>query len=194
MAEIIRDNTIVVDVCETYKKQTCRNHCTIYGPNGKQTLSIPVLRADGKRTLTRDIRISCHQSWQKNHWRSIETAYNNSPYFLYYQDTFAPFYKNKYTYLIDFNAELLLRVLKLLKIERPLVFSDDFIRDDFLHHREMLVSKKTIFDNPFYLQPFSSKSGFIPNLSIIDCLFNLGPETSGYLHGLGSFFFNSNAK
>jgi len=188
MAEIIRSKTLVVDIHETYQKQTGRNHCSIYGPNGKQTLTIPVSKVNGKHTLTKDIRISYHQPWQKNHWRSMETAYNNSPFFLYYQDTFAPFYQTKYTFLIDFNAELLLRTMKLLKIECALTFSSNFIRDGFLLQREMLLSKHARFDNPFYLQPFHSKSGFVPNLSIVDCIFNLGPETAHYLQSVGSPF------
>ncbi len=86
MAEVLRADTVVIEVHETYPKQTCRNHCVIQGPNGRQTLSIPVTRINGNHTKTRDILISTHEPWQKTHWRSIQTAYNNSPFFLYYLD------------------------------------------------------------------------------------------------------------
>jgi hypothetical protein len=181
MIEMIHAEDIVIEVCETYTKQTCRNHCLIYGPNGKQTLSIPVIRVHGNRTLMKDIRISYHQSWQRTHWRSIETAYNNSPFFLYYQDDLAPFFQRRFDYLIDFNMELLFLLLKLLKAKCRIALSDGFIRDVSTERGKILVSKKSIFNNPPYPQPFASKLRFIPNLSIIDCLFNLGPETSDYL-------------
>ena len=91
MAETAKADEIIIEAFETYTKQTCRNHCLIYGPNGRQTLSIPVIKVNGNHTITKDIRISTHQPWQKIHWRSIKTAYSNSPFFLFYQDYLSPF-------------------------------------------------------------------------------------------------------
>lgn len=182
MAQVIRTDEIIIEAWETYTKQTCRNHCNIYGPNGRQTLSIPVKKVNGNHTLTRDIRISYDQAWHVNHWRSITAAYNNSPFFLYYEDLFAPLFKKQFDFLIDYNQRLLESVLKSLKINIPVQFSTEFSQEGNGSKKEWLVSKKCNFINQVYHQVFSDKAGFIPNLSIIDLLFNLGPESYGYLH------------
>ncbi|MFA5727569.1 MAG: WbqC family protein [Saccharofermentanaceae bacterium] len=185
MVHIFCVEEVVIEGHETYSKQTYRNHCNIYGPNGKQMLVIPVIRVNGNHTSTKDIRISAHEPWQKIHWRSIQTAYNNSPFFLYYQDEFVPFFTRHYDFLLDFNTDLLLLLLKLTKSTIRVSFSDHFIHGSLLKSREDMVSKKNIYNNSPYFQPFASKSGFISNLSVIDCLFNLGPEAEGYLSSQG---------
>ncbi len=174
----------MVELQETYRKQTCRNHCCIYGPNGPQTLSVPVIKVNGNHTLTKDIRISYSLSWQQAHWRSIETAYRNSPFFLYYQDYFIPFFEKKQEYLIDLNSGIIQAVFKALKIPASIGVTDTY--DELLgkSQRESLVSKKNVPLLPAYQQVFSLKFGFIPNLSILDALFNLGPETIFYLKSI----------
>lgn len=184
MMKIIRAEEAVIEANETYLKQTCRNRCTIYGPNGKQTLTIPVNRVNGNHTLVKDVRIAYDQPWQQLHWRSIETAYNNSPFFLYYKDDLVPFFQYRYDFLIDFNSELLLLLFKLLKTKSKIIFSEGYSLDNCTDQREMQVSKKSEFHNPPYIQPFAFRWGFITNLSIIDVLFNLGPETVDYLMNL----------
>jgi len=260
MAEVLRASKVIIEVNETYQKQTFRNHCSIYGPNGKQILSIPVVKVYGNHTTTKDIRISDHQPWQKIHWRSIETAYNNSPFFLFYQDVFAPFYEKKFGFLVDWNLELLNVILKIMKIEvqisltsryekYPLIESgpsvdlnlkntigttgvhenlldkkpignsegkgnlidntsfgisntkgnliDDksFGISDLKNNpdqektggmkdlRDKLIQKNTDMqmEYPGYTQVFEPRHGFIPGLSAIDAIFNLGPETGDYL-------------
>jgi hypothetical protein len=172
ITECIRSDKIVIESFETYHKQTFRNHCIIAGPNGKQQLTVPVIKVNGNHTLTKDIRISYSQEWQKNHWRSIETAYNNSPFFLYYRDYLEPFYLKKSDFLLDFNTKLLEIIFIILRVEKEIGFTDHFgnlTADDF----------NLIF--PPYTQVFENKSGFVPNLSIVDLIFNLGPEAREYL-------------
>ncbi|MCX6279621.1 MAG: WbqC family protein [Bacteroidetes bacterium] len=185
IAAISRVSDVYIEIMETYRKQTCRNHCSIYGPNGKQTLTIPVIKVNGNHTLTKDIRISRHQPWQKIHWRSIKTAYNNSPFFLYYKDYFAPFYEKPYEFLIDFNFALLEQILSVLKIPVNLHFTETFKKvvvgyDDL---REKLVDRNTDLFMPsaHYTQVFEPSHGFLPGLSILDVIFNLGPESASYL-------------
>lgn len=185
MSECVGSVEVVIEANETYLKQTCRNHCSILGPNGKQTLSIPVIKVNGNHTMTRDIRILNLQPWQKIHWRSIETAYNNAPFFIYYRDIFLPFYSKSFSFLLDFNRGLLEVIFSALKIERPIRNTDKFIKYQNSEGQELLVSKKSGFLNPPYRQVFHERTGFIPNLSVIDCLFNLGPETSHYLSQCG---------
>jgi len=175
---------IIIEGYETYRKQTCRNHCNILGPNGRQTLSIPVIRVNGNRTLTRDVRISYLQPWQKSHWRSIETAYNNAPFFIHYRDTFIPFYSKPFIFLIDLNQALLEAIFSAINAERHILYTGAFIKYKDSENKESLVSKQSGFLNPEYRQVFYERTGFIPNLSVIDCLFNLGPETLDYLSHL----------
>ena len=188
MAEIIRTQKVVIEVCETYKKQTIRNHCAIYGPNGKQTLSIPVVKVNGNHTLTKEIRISAHQPWQKTHWRSIETAYNNSPFFLYYQDSLAPFYHQKFEFLADLNTGLLETLLRIVNSSVPVTRSVGFEKSpiDINDCRDRVSAKPDtgIAVYPHYTQVFEPRHGFIPGLSILDVLCNLGPEASTYLGGV----------
>ncbi|MCK9218978.1 MAG: WbqC family protein [Bacteroidales bacterium] len=187
LAEIFQEDGCEVEACETYKKQTCRNHCDIYGPNGLQTLRIPVIKTSGNHTLTKDIRISYRQPWQLNHWRSIETAYNNAPFFIYYKDFFEPFFRKETGFLLDFNTQILMDILQLLKSTCMVTRTQEFNRGNHPEQREAFVSKKRNFPHPSYLQPFTSSHGFIDNLSIIDTLFNLGPDTPEYLN---RFFTN----
>jgi len=185
ISQFIVSEKVVVEAYETYVKQTCRNHCVILGPNGRQTLSIPVIKVNGNRTLIKDIRISYTQSWQKIHWRSIETAYNNSPFFIHYRDLFMPLFMKFFTYLIDLNHEALEVIFSAIKTGRPILYTDAFIKNSESENTENLVSGRSGFLNPEYRQVFHERTGFIPNLSVIDCLFNLGPETSFYLSRCG---------
>ena len=175
MAECIRSDEVVIETCETYRKQTTRNHCDIYGPNGRLKLSIPVIKVNGNQTLTKDIRISYSQNWQQIHWRSIETAYNNSPFFLFYRDNFEPFFQKRFDFLMDLNTGLLDVVFTLLRIEKEIKFTDHF-------ENRTLVNSAISF--PSYTQVFESRSGFLDDLSIVDLIFNLGPEAGRYLENL----------
>jgi hypothetical protein len=183
--EAIKADEIVIEAFETYIKQTCRNHCTIVGPNGIQKLIVPVKKPDGNHTITRDVLISDHQPWQKIHWRSIETAYSNSPFFLYYQDQFSQFYNRKFRFLLDLNTEILQCVLQVLKIKSRVTVTDNYCKQpsNVSDLRNLFGSKHPDIpiDNHRYTQVFESRHGFIPGLSILDLLFNLGPETLFYL-------------
>jgi hypothetical protein len=172
IAECLRSEQIIIEAFETYKKQTSRNHCLINGPNGKQRLTIPVIKVNGNHTFTKDIRISYSQNWQKIHWRSIQTAYNNSPFFLYYMDYFEPFYFMKFDFLLDFNTKALETLFNILRVEKRIEFTDHFENSPVLPGH---------FFFPPYTQVFSTKSGFLSDLSIIDLLFNLGPGSMEYL-------------
>lgn len=185
MAEVLRADEIIIEAYETYSKQTCRNHCTIMGPNGRQTLSIPVTRVNGNHTMTRDIRISGHEPWQKTHWRTIQTAYNNSPFFLFYQDQIVRFFEKSYTFLLDLNLEILQTLQDFLTIKQTVRPTEKFetlpigVRD----LRAMTGAKYPPVNivYPPYIQVFDPHHGFLPALSILDIIFNLGPEAAYYL-------------
>jgi len=176
---------VLIERFETYPKQTCRNHCYIYGPNGLQTLTIPVIKVHGNHTLTKDIRIATSTPWQRLHWRSIETAYNNSPFFLYYKDEFEKVLEKQFDYLLDLNTTLLETIFNILRFDKRIGFTDHFLKipDGIEDHRESSKKKKATSNDAFppYTQVFSLKHGFIADLSIIDLIFNLGPESSDFL-------------
>lgn len=176
---------VVIERHETYPKQTYRNRCEIATANGKLALTVPAVKTHGNHTKTKDIAISGHQNWQTLHWRALTAAYANSPYFLYFQDDFEPFYQKRFDNLLQFNLELLAVILRLLEVEKPIELSADYEKNPagVLDLRNEITPKKpfTLFPLPQYYQVFEERNGFLPGLSIVDLLFNMGPEAVGIL-------------
>jgi hypothetical protein len=182
-----------IEYWENYLKQSYRNRTVILSANGPLHLSIPVADGPGAKGPVRDRQIyyDCH--WQQIHWRGISSAYNNSPFFEYYSDDLAPFFhEKKWQYLIDFNFEIQNAVIKAINFCTPIKYTKRYCpqgevpetTDDFrytIHPKP----QKQITDNRFspipYMQVFHEKWGFVPNLSILDLLFNEGPETLNHL-------------
>lgn len=176
--KIISAKTIAIEKYEYFVKQTYRNRCVILGPNGRQTLSIPLINTHEK-TVISEKKISYVENWQQRHWRSITTAYANSPYFIYFKDELNMFYEKKIEFLLEYNTEILSALLKILKIKTEIGFTDVFekeITNDFRNSVSPKNKLKTEMFNP-YPQVFSEKYSFMPNLSIIDLLFNKGPDS-----------------
>ena len=169
-----------IEICDNYQKQSYRNRCHIAGANGRHTLTIPIEKPSGNCTTMKDIRIADYGDWQHNHWHAIISAYRSTPFFQYYEDDFRPFYERKALFLHDFNEGLRELVFKLLDLEAPISYSNEFITQPsltLLDYREIIHPKKRpISATPNYYQVFAEKNGFIHNLSIIDLLFNMGNE------------------
>lgn len=168
-----------IETSENYLKQSYRNRCIIAGANGLLPLSVPIVKPDTLKCLTKDIRISNHGNWRHLHWNAIVSAYNSTPFFEYYEDDFAPFYEKKYEFLFDFNEELRMLICQLLDIQPQIQYTTSFeadVENDF----RWISPKQDIADPSFMLKPyyqvFQDKHGFLPNLSIIDLLFNTGNE------------------
>ena len=170
---------VLIEQYDNYCKQTYRNRCRIATAGGIQTLTVPVVKTDSPKQLMKDVRISDHGEWRHQHWNALESAYMNSPFFMYYQDDFRPFYENKYEFLIDFNTELTLLIMKLAGIDKPIKLTESYAHktDQVLDLRALAEPSKDEPENPkTYWQVFKQKYGFIGNLSAVDLLFNMGPE------------------
>lgn len=174
---------VTLEVCEHYIKQSYRNRALIATANGIQVLSIPVVHISSKMPIL-DVRIDFATPWQRLHWKSIDTAYSGSPYFLYFQDYIRPFYEKKFDFLFDFNLELTQVILKLFGKDFQPQQTKEFIADytqrkDIDDLRNIIHPKRCReagypFPHKPYTQIFEDRLGFVPNLSIVDFLFNEG--------------------
>lgn len=178
---------VLIEQYDNYCKQTYRNRCRIATASGVQTLTIPIVKADTPKQLMKDVRISDHGDWRRQHWNALESAYMNSPFFMYYQDDFLTFYEKKYDFLIDFNTELTLRIMELAGIKKNLRMTGSYGNTEsgnqgIIDLRDLIEPGKGEPNNPkTYWQVFKQKHGFLPNLSAVDLLFNMGPEFSCYI-------------
>jgi hypothetical protein len=176
--EMKNADSVFIETCENYQKQTYRNRATILTGNGLYDLIIPIIRSNVKQI--KEIQIDNSYAWQRHHWKTIESAYNNSPYFLYYRDFFEPFFLKKCTFLFDFNLELLHLLRKLFSIINPVSFTKTF--ELYLTNMEDLraffLPKNRIFRQQKiqYQQVFSDRFDFAENLACIDYLFTKGRD------------------
>ena len=174
-----------IEQYDHYRKQTYRNRCVIASPNGPQALTFPTEKTDHPKALTKDVRLSDHGNWRHVHWNALEAAYRHSPFFDYYADEFHRFYERRYGFLIDFNLELCQWICRQMDLEPDCRLTESYEpnhegKADF---RELIHPKKDFRQTdpgfrpcPYY-QVFEAKWGFQPNLSIVDLLFNMGPES-----------------
>jgi hypothetical protein len=183
-AHLILQNETLVEANCNYSRQTYRNRYLISGANGVLQMTVPVEKVSGQKTKTKDIQVSCDTPWQELHWRSIVSAYNASPYFQYYDLDIEPFFNKKWKYLLDMNLASVQTIIECLGLKTSIVLTDDYLpQDQYIEdYREIIHPKKdygtdTRFQSVSYRQVFEQKHGFLPNLSILDLLFNKGPES-----------------
>lgn len=185
-------DSVVFENEDNYQKQTYRNRTHIYGANGKLVLTIPVKHSGIKngRQLYRDVRIENDFRWQDLHWKSLESAYRTSPFFEYYEDEFVSLFKKKKEFLLDFNYECMQAVLDCLQLELSYSKTETYTKEPegILDLRNQAIAKKEKFYNlESYIQVFAEKHGFIPNLSILDLIFNEGTNALTYLENQSIF-------
>lgn len=179
--KLYRADDVSIDADETFVKQSFRNRCYIAAANGVQALTVPVEKA----RLTRDVRISDHGEWRRVHWNAITSAYGESPFFEYYQDDLRPFYERRWDFLFDFNEEIRQTVCDLIDIH-PHLSPLASHRSPFITDFRMAINPKhpavdaDFVPKPYY-QVYASRYGFQPNLSVLDLLLNMGPESIFYL-------------
>lgn len=184
----------VWEVSDNFQKQTYRNRMYIYGANGTQMLSVPVkhTKSEQGHQIFKEVRVESGFFWQKQHWKTLETAYRTAPYFEFYEDTLQGVFETSFTFLLDLNIATIEAVLSCLR--QDVMFSkttsyQEFPKEgeDFRHLTDAKKGKS--FDFPSYYQIFSDKHGFLSNLSILDALFHQGPETISYLHRVSQLVY-----
>ncbi len=187
-AAILRAGRVTFELHEHYIKQTCRNRCTIMSANGVLNLIIPVVKVNGNHTAMKDMQISNQGKWQLMHWRAIAAAYSNSPFFLYYREDFEPFFRGRPHLLSDFSASLTNVVLGLLGIDEEMDYTEGYEKNAESGIADLRntfgAGERRLFHFPEYPQVFDDRHGFQADLSVIDLLFNLGPDARHYLMDL----------
>ncbi|MGB1205511.1 MAG: WbqC family protein [Chitinophagales bacterium] len=185
-ARLLFHGNVMIEQYEYFLKSTYRNRCYIAMPDGKLRLSVPLIDGKQQRKCLKDVQISYAERWQKLHWNSICTAYRSSPFFEYYEDDLAPIYEKKEKYLLDFNDKVRNKILDLLQIEDRIVFGKTkkfekcYTEAAVLDFRSAILPQKNKsrldehFKVPVYHQVFGDRTGFLPNLSVLDLLFSEG--------------------
>ena len=182
-------NEIFIEQFENYIKQTYRNRCVVLGANGPVSLVVPVVKGRSKKIKIKDLKISYDTEWQRNHWRTIFSAYSSSPFFEFYKDDLHPFFVKRTKYLLDLNLAIQKTLSNLLEMAPQRILTKDFeaIPANTVNFREAITPKKqkkkddALFSPREYTQVFSGKFGFVPNLSMLDLLFNEGPNSVNIL-------------
>jgi hypothetical protein len=163
---------------ETYQKRSFRNRCTVAGAGGSIVLSIPLLKGRNQKSLTKDIKLDNSSQWQGQHWKTIISCYNRSPWFYHYFDELDHLYKMHYEFLVDWNLECFSWAIKQLELRLSVNLTDTWMKDydpqkwDDWRNRLLPGSiQEASRDAPTYRQVFQERTGFIPHLSVLDLLF-----------------------
>ena len=190
--KLYRYEEVEIEQWESFQKQSYRNRCLIATTQGVQALTVPVERNSPLSTLDsqliKDVRISDHGNWRHLHWNALVSAYGESPFFEYYQDDIRPFFEKRWEYLFDFNEVIREKMCELLDIQPKVGYSLEFKQSTVnknIDYREGIQPKHPMTDPDFepksYYQVYQQKHGFLANLSVLDLLFNMGPECIFYL-------------
>ncbi|WP_282149212.1 WbqC family protein [Algibacter lectus] len=181
---IANTDELIFETDDNFLKQTYRNRAYVYGANGKLTLNIPVIHSQKNRQKYRDVKIFNEEKWQSLHWKSLLSAYRTSPFFEYYEDELQPLFEMKTDFILDFNLKCFETITECLQLDVHTSKTEIYQETptDTNDFRFLVHAKKEQPQNfESYTQVFNNKHGFIPNLSILDLLFNEGPNALNYL-------------
>ena len=187
MALVAQAEKIVFEADDNYQKQTYRSRAYISHTQGTLLLNVPVLHTKGVRKKYIAVCVENEFPWQSHHWKSLQTAYRTSPYFEYYEDEILHLFKEPVTSLFDHNIKIHKELCELLGIDTPWSFTEEYFKNptDIVDARESINAKADLgITFPSYIQVFSDRNDFFPNLSILDLLFTEGPNAISYLEKL----------
>jgi hypothetical protein len=177
-----------------YQKQTTRNRCVIMGANGPQKLIIPIKHnsRENENLYDYNAKIDNTQNWRVKHWKSIQNSYRSSPFFEFYEDAFSEVFFSNEKLLYSLNLNIISHINDVLGLDKEIKISTRKISKEKYNKRLMNIKTYYHYDIPKYNQVFMSKFKFIPNLSVLDLLFNMGPKSINYLSSLKISQFRSN--
>jgi hypothetical protein len=183
---IQRAEKVFIEKEENYLKQTYRNRCKILTANGLSVLTVPVLSGTSGKICIKDVKIDYSKRWQQVHLRALISAYRGSAFFEYFFDLVEKLINDREEYLLDLNMKSLEIVLKILKISTHIEFTNSFEpvngnNNDFRYNISPKKDAYGAFKSKAYFQVFENKYGFMPDLSILDLIFNAGPDSISYL-------------
>jgi hypothetical protein len=184
--ELVKPANIRFENEDNYQKQTYRNRMYIYDANRKLLLNIPIKHLPKcnpkQHQKYKDVKIDPEYKWQKQHWKSLKTAYQTSPFFEFYEDELAPLYQKELKYLMDFNYSCFEVICGCLQLNIDFEKTLEFIPEpENVDDKRELINAKIEIQIPEYNQVFQEKHGFLPNLSMLDLMFNEGPNSLNYL-------------
>lgn len=180
-------SNILIEQYESWQKMSFRNRCVVAGSNGPVNLSVPLENGRGQRELVKDVRVSRQVDWQKQHWRTIESCYNRSPFFEFYRDSVFDLLQKRQVFLFDMNLSILEWLFKVLGNTAPVSLTETYKKeydDQVADLRDHFTPKSSGGQPPSgvrYTQVFEERTGFLPNLSILDLLFCSGPNAKTLL-------------
>lgn len=187
-AAMVQAKSVFLEYADNYQKQTYRNRLYIATANGRLGLNIPIKHSkNGKNhQKTAEVHLENNFPWQRQHWRSLQIAYRTSPFFEFYEDELYPVYHTQFDKLSTFNEACLDILQDVLQTEFSINFTTEYMaKPNQKDLRHLIDAKKNIAPElPQYNQVFQEKTGFIPNLTILDLLFNEGPNALNYLQQL----------
>lgn len=184
MAAMAQAHTVVLEICDNYQKQTFRNRAHIAHTNGLLSLNVPVKHTGGDgRQRTSDVQTETAFPWQSQHWKSLQSAYRTSPFFEYYEDELAPLFEQEALGLQAHNLKILKVLTALLDLDLSISLSEQYHKEPIQKDLRNLILAKggRSVNMPAYHQVFEDRHGFLPNLSVLDLLFNEGPNSLDYL-------------
>jgi hypothetical protein len=181
---LVNSKKIVFEINDNFLKQTYRNRTYIYGANGKLLLSVPVIHSQKNRKIFKDVKISYDKDWLSHHWKSIEISYRSSPFFEYFEDKLICLYTKREKYLVDFNLKSINILFEMLQIDLKYDFTNSY-QENYSSISDYRINSENFNSNDIkidkYTQVFQSKHGFINNLSVLDLIFNEGPNAINFL-------------
>ncbi|HUR10243.1 MAG TPA: WbqC family protein [Flavitalea sp.] len=182
LAALSHSTHIIFYTYDQFRKMSFRNRCVIAGANGPLLLTVPLKGGRDQKSFSKEIEIDNRIRWQSSHWKSICSAYNHSPWFDQYRDSLQPIFENQYQLLNDLSLDVFEWILNQLGWHFTHT-SGDVPDREFIDLRNTFTPKNTRV-NPIpyvYRQVFQERIGFLPNLSVIDLIFCIGPRAGELL-------------